>query len=481
MSILNRFKIRTKLNLVIALTVAVLITTLAYTAYLLEYNRLHRYVDNRAKGMVFFISEAFGSFFSKESSGSLQKIQQNLLPLLVPSDFFKRGYLFVVDFKNNELIHPYSNNAHRDFEMVKQLGFPGFDGKYSTTLADEEVMVYYRKNAKYPDIAVVAIVFTVDAFADVQVMVKTILIITPSVFLIFSLILGAFSVLIVKPVKNSVYFAKTLASGDLSGSIEKSMLEEVNEMVDSLNRLSQKLREIVSNIDEGAMVIAEQSKQLNTISNMVSTEAASQASTVEELSSSTQQILEAIESVAQNARASAAISMSLSKRIQEVGANSNKALEAVKQIAEKISIIKEISDQTGILALNAAVEAARAGEYGRGFMQVADEVRKLADRSRAAADEITKISKKTVQATFSANQTIQDLIPAIQETGTLIQNVAEISGEQTQSVEQVNISVQQLNQNSQENAAIAEELSASAGTLCDQADEFKSRIRFFKI
>jgi methyl-accepting chemotaxis protein len=163
------------------------------------------------------------------------------------------------------------------------------------------------------------------------------------------------------------------------------------------------------------------------------------------------------------------------------GKSVNETVAAMKEIATKISIIEEIARQTNLLALNAAIEAARAGEHGKGFAVVASEVRKLAERSQAAAGEISTLSSRSVQVAETAGEMLNKMVPDIQKTAELVQEISAASREQDTGADQINKAIQQLDQVIQQNASASEEMASTSEELASQADLLKDTISFFRI
>jgi methyl-accepting chemotaxis protein len=153
----------------------------------------------------------------------------------------------------------------------------------------------------------------------------------------------------------------------------------------------------------------------------------------------------------------------------------------MKQIASKISVIEEIARQTNLLALNAAIEAARAGEHGKGFAVVASEVRKLAERSQKAAGEITELSGSSVKVAERAGELLSKILPDVQKTSELVQEITAASREQDTGATQINKAIQQLDQVIQQNASGSEETSATSEELSSQAMQLQSAITFFRV
>jgi methyl-accepting chemotaxis protein len=184
---------------------------------------------------------------------------------------------------------------------------------------------------------------------------------------------------------------------------------------------------------------------------------------------------------ADNAAQTEKIALKSATDATESGKAVSETVGAMKDIAAKISIIEEIARQTNLLALNAAIEAARAGEHGKGFAVVASEVRKLAERSQTAAGEISHLSASSVEVAEKAGEMLARLVPDIQKTAELVQEITAASKEQTTGADQINSAIQQLNQVIQQNAGAAEEMSSTAEELSSQAEQLQSTISFFKV
>ncbi len=166
---------------------------------------------------------------------------------------------------------------------------------------------------------------------------------------------------------------------------------------------------------------------------------------------------------------------------ERTGAAVSASVEAMRIIAQKITVVQEIARQTDLLALNAAIEAARAGQHGKGFAVVASEVRKLAERSQAAAQEIGQLSVKTLVTSEEAGRMLDALVPDIQRTAELVSEISAACREQSVGIEQINQAIQQLDQVTQSNAGAANEMAATAGQLSSEAQRLESTTGYFTL
>ncbi len=243
----------------------------------------------------------------------------------------------------------------------------------------------------------------------------------------------------------------------------------------------EKLRGVVGDVKTSADNVALGSQELSTSAEGMSQGSSEQAGSVEEVSASMEEMVSNIQQNADNSQQTERIARKAAEDAIEGGKAVAETVTAMKQIAGKITIIEEIARQTNLLALNAAIEAARAGEHGRGFAVVASEVRKLAERSQTAAGEISKLSGSSVQVAEQAGAMLAKLVPDIQRTAELVQEINGSSKEQNEGAGQVNKAIQQLDQIVQQNASAAEEMSSTAEELSSQADQLQGIMGFFKV
>jgi len=206
-----------------------------------------------------------------------------------------------------------------------------------------------------------------------------------------------------------------------------------------------------------------------------------QASETEEMSSSIDEMVSIIKTTNDHAIETGVIAVNVAKEIEKVQIATKESYDSVMEINQKISIIGEIAFQSNLLALNAAVEAARAGEFGKGFSVVAGQVKQLSERSKIAADEINKLSSKTLLLSLEANKSLESLTPEIKRTSAHIQEILTLSQQQMDGSNQITNAITQVNQTTQSNTSVSEELAASAEELASQANSLRELVSYFKV
>ncbi len=286
---------------------------------------------------------------------------------------------------------------------------------------------------------------------------------------------------ITNPLREAVLVSNRLAEGDLTVSITSSGKDETGLLLSSMQNMLEKLREIVGEVKSAAGNVASGSQELSSSAEEMSQGASEQAAAAEEASASMEQMTSNIRQNADNALQTDKIAVKSAAAAIEGGKSVEATVIAMKDIAGKISIIEEIARQTNLLALNAAIEAARAGEHGKGFAVVASEVRKLAERSQKAAAEISSLSASSVDVAEKAGQLLGRMVPDIQKTAELVQEINAASREQDLGAEQINKAIQQLDQVIQQNASASEEMASTAEELSSQAEQLQNAIAFFRL
>ncbi len=284
-----------------------------------------------------------------------------------------------------------------------------------------------------------------------------------------------------KPLDACVDFSNEIANGNMYAKLDIDQKDELGQLAVSLRAMSLKIKEVVQAIRNSSEIIIYASQSVNESSLSLSNSSTEQASTIEEVSSTMEEMVSAIKENSHNAENTNNISLRAEKVMEGLYRESTKLAQSVNDISSKINIINDIAMQTNILSLNARVEAAKAGVEGRGFSVVAEEIRRLADVSKTSADQIIGISKNSLDIAVKTGEQINELMPQIKETSDLISGISAASNQQYNGAEQVNFSMQQVNESIQSNAGASEELANSAQQLNDEVHKMEELIAFFKI
>ncbi len=273
--------------------------------------------------------------------------------------------------------------------------------------------------------------------------------------------------------------ALQIGEGDLRHEVTLSSDKDTLGL--ALQKMVANLRDVVANVRSAAENVSAGSEEMTATAQTLSTGSSEQAASVEEVSASMEESSASIQQNTENARQTEKISTKAAEDANVAGQSVSRTVQAMKDIAQRISIIEEIARQTDLLALNAAIEAARAGEHGKGFAVVASEVRKLAERSQTAAGEIGKLSSSSVEIAESAGQMLDKLVPDIRRTAELVKEITVASEEQNAGAGQINKAIQELDKVIQQNASASEEMASSSEELASQAEQLQSAIEFFKV
>lgn len=410
-------------------------------------------------------------------ANSLQKVLENY-------PYKSGGYAYIGSLESGEIIfHSISDRVglsllDYDFgnEIMKKKNgsftyiFNDVEVYTSFTIIDEGILITAIPTASYKE--------------SLGTVMLALIITSLSSLIILMVIMGFVVKKIISPLNIVSESLNKIASGDLLIEIDSKLVnqkDEIGQLAESLQYMTKNLQDIVGKVSDAADYIASGSMDVRESSQLLSDGATQQAASAEEVSSSMEEMSANISQNAENSGETERIAHKAATDAHESGKTVKEAVEAMTEIANKISVIEDISRNTNMLALNAAIEAARAGEHGKGFAVVASEVRKLAEQSQHAAGEITELAQKTVVLSQGSGERLTTLVPDIEKTAELVEEISVASREQQTGVGQITEAIVQLDQIIQNNASSSEKMALVSDDLATQAEELKNTIRFFKI
>ena len=280
-------------------------------------------------------------------------------------------------------------------------------------------------------------------------------------------------------IKRTSDATQKIASGDLTFTVDRD--EGAKTSDGGLAAMLTKMQNVLGSVIDNAEHVARGAQQMSVTSDQLSDGARQQSAAAQDASAAIEEMTSNIRQSADNAEQTEKIANQSAGEAQRSGEAVMKAITAMKTIAEKITIVQEIARQTDLLALNAAVEAARAGEHGKGFAVVASEVRKLAERSQHAASEISELSAETVEVSGTAGQMLEKLVPNIQRTADLVQEISVATREQNIGAEQINDAIRELDRVISQNASAAEQATSTSDELAARSKELNSAVSYFRL
>lgn len=429
----------------------------------------------------------------------LQVLLADLSASLAVVNIADSGYAFLVDKTGLVTAHPETELVMElDIREADGAGFRGLSAAGLTMLQQPEGMARFTDRQGQPLHMYYATVPETDGWRLVlaiedsfilhasRVLARIVILVGVAATILFVVNAWLVGRSISRPIIHLSAVAEFMAQGRLNQALPPQLLGRADELGSfaralsaTMERLSQVVAEVkasAASIDEGSGGLSAAARQMaqgvegiSSSSQQLSSGANEQAASAEQVSASIEQMSANIRQNADNAGQTEAIAVKVAKDASGSASAVRQTVDAMRQIAEKIAIIEEIARQTNMLSLNASIEAARAGEHGKGFAVVASEVGKLAERSKLAASEILRLSKESVEIADMAGSMLDAMVPDVQRTADLVQEISVASREQDSGAVQIAQAMVQLDSVIQHNASISEEFSATSEELAGQA------------
>ncbi len=509
------WKILSKILTISVVTIALIVSGIMFYVLPLVEKKLMNEKMVATRNVVEVASDVIESYQAKVKSGefTLEEAQKRAIESVKQIRYQGSEYFWINDLEPKMIMHPIKpeldgksigdqkdpNGKQIFVEMAnvaKEKGEGTVDYQWAKPGASKPVdKISCVKLIKDWGWVVGSGIYVDDVQKEVMAMKIQIIIAT----LVCALAIFAFAFIVARRIRQALGEAITasehIAAGDLTASIKSSSEDETGQLLKALREMNDSLSHIVSEVRTGADSIASATEQISAGNADLSQRTEEQASALEETASSMEELTSTVKQNADNAQQANKLAMTASEVAERGGdvigrvVNTMGAItQSSRKISDIIGVIDGIAFQTNILALNAAVEAARAGEQGRGFAVVAGEVRNLAQRSAAAAKEIKGLIEDSVskvedgsRLVEEAGETTREIVTSIKRVADIMAEISAASLEQSNGIEQVNTAITQMDDVTQQNAALVEEAAAAAESLEDQAQAMVSTVSRFKL